>query len=97
MEKVKFGDSFAEIDDLANKVLSGEKVATSSLLIYHERGLKIKSTVGDYFSVLNSLDKEVAIVRIEKIEIIKFGNIVLIFGYFSCNGSVLSHKLIRAS
>lgn len=32
IEKIKFGSSLSEVDDLANKVLTGEKAATSSLL-----------------------------------------------------------------
>lgn len=97
MEKVKFGDSFAEIDDLANKVLLGEKVATSSLLIYYERGLKIKSVVGDYFSVLNSSDKSVAFVRIDKIQVVKFGDITEAFAIEEGDGSLENWMTIHQS
>ncbi|WP_101688477.1 ASCH domain-containing protein [Dysgonomonas massiliensis] len=79
MDKIKFGSTSNEIDDLANKVLREEKVATSSLLDYHLQGLKPASKVGDYFSIQNSSDKEVAIVRVEKIEVIKFGDITETF------------------
>lgn len=79
MEKVKFGSSPIEIDDLANKVLTGEKTATSSLLDYYLNRLKKVSNVGDYFSILNSSDKEIAIAMVEKVEIVKFGDITETF------------------
>lgn len=97
MEKVKFGGSFAEIDDLANKVLSGEKVATSSLLIYYERNSKIKSTVGDYFSVLNSSDESVAIVRIDEVQVVKFGDITEAFAMAEGDGSLENWMTIHQS
>lgn len=75
IEKIKFGSSLSEIDGLAYKVLVGEKVATSSLLDYYLIGLKKRSSINQYFSILNSFEKDVAIVRIEKIEIVKFGDI----------------------
>lgn len=95
MEKIKFGGSSVEIDDLANKVLIGEKKATSSLLDYYLQGLKRKSKVGDCFAVLNSLDKEVAIVRIEKIEIVKFGDITAIFAIEEGDGSLENWQAIH--
>lgn len=88
MDKIKFGSTSNEIDDLANKVLSGEKVATSSLLDYHLQGLKHASKVGDYFSILSSSDEEVAIVRVEKVEIVKIGDITETFAIEEGDGSL---------
>lgn len=88
MEKIKFGSSPIDIDNLANKVLTGEKTATSSLLDYYLKGLKSKSKTGDYFSVLNSLDKEVAVVRVEKVEIVRFGEIAETFAIEEGDGSL---------
>lgn len=88
MDKIKFGSTSNEIDDLANKVLREEKVATSSLLDYHLKGLKNKSKVGDHFSILDSYNKEVAIVRVEKVEIVKFGDITEIFAIEKGDGSL---------
>lgn len=68
--------------------MKGEKVATSSLLDYHLQGLKPASKVGDYFSIQNSSDKEVAIVRVEKIEVIKFGDITKTFAIEEGDGSL---------
>ena len=74
-QRIKFGKEKADIDELAQKVLSGEKIATSSLLDYYRLNLKTMSRVGDYASILDSKDAEVAIVRIEKIEIRKMKDI----------------------
>lgn len=75
IQKIKFGDKPKDIDDLANKVLSGEKTATSSLHDYYKLGLKEKSKLNDCISILDSSETEVAIVEIIKIEIVKFKDI----------------------
>jgi len=95
IEKMKFGSSPSEIDDLANKVLSGIKTSTSSLLDYYLIGRKKKSKVGDFFSVVNHLDEEVTIMRIEKIEIIKFGNITEDFALQEGDGSLANWLAIH--
>ncbi len=87
-QKIKFGSSPSEINDLANKVLTGEKIATSSLLDYYLINKKKRSEVGDLFSILNAEDKEVAIVRIEKIQTIKFGGINDIFAKEEGDGTL---------
>ena len=74
-EKIKFGNTKKEMDELANKVLTGKKTATSSLLDYYRKNLKKLSTINDYMAVLDSSDNQIAIVRIVKTEIVKFGNI----------------------
>jgi len=90
IEKIRFSGSPRDIDDLANKVLAGEKVATSSLSDYYLIGLKKPGKVGDYFSVLNSLGEEVAIVIIEKIEIRKFRDITESFAIEEGDGSLIN-------
>lgn len=70
--KIKFGSS---TDKLAKKVLTGEKIATSSLYEYYSMNLKEMIKEKEYISILDSQDKEVCIVKIDKIEIIEFQNI----------------------
>lgn len=74
-QQFKFGNTAKSIDELADKVLSGEKTATSSLFDYYSLKKKKLSKLGDYISILNSFDEEVAVVRIVKMEIIKFKDI----------------------
>lgn len=95
IDRIKFGSTSVEIDNLANKVLIGKKVATSSVLDYHLQGLKRKSKVEDCFSVLDSSEKEVAIVRIEKIEIVKFGDITENFAIEEGDGSLENWQAIH--
>lgn len=94
-EKIQFGSIPHEMDDLANKVLTGEKVATSSLLDYYLNGLKKQSKVGDLFSILNSAEEEVATVRVEKIETIKFGDITEKFAIEEGDGSLKNWQAIH--
>lgn len=95
IEKVKFGSSPHDIDDLAEKVLIGEKISTSSLLDYYHIGLKKPSIAGDYFSVLNSCEKEVAIVRIERVETIRFGDITEEFAIEEGDGNLENWQAIH--
>ncbi|MDR1202761.1 MAG: ASCH domain-containing protein [Tannerellaceae bacterium] len=95
IEKIQFGSSSYEIDSLANKVLIGEKVATSSLLDYYHNGLKKQSEVGNTFSILNSFGQEVTMVNIEKIEIIQFGNITEKFAIEEGDGCLKNWKAIH--
>ncbi len=83
------------MDNLANKVLNGEKTSTSSLLDYYLIGLKKQSKIGDHFSILNSFGEEVTIVSIEKIEVIKFGNITAKFAIEEGDGSLDNWKAIH--
>lgn len=57
MGKIKFSSLPDEIAYLAKKVLTGEKVVTSSLYDYYPSGLKKVSNVADYFSVVESSGK----------------------------------------
>jgi len=95
IEKIKFGGTSFEIDDLANKVLIGEKVATSSLLEYYLIGKKKRSKTGNLFSILDSADREVAVVRIEKIENVKFGDITEEFAKEEGDGSLDNWRTIH--
>ena len=87
-QRIKFGKEKEEIDELANKILSGEKTATSSLLEYYNAGLKKMSQIGDYAYIVDSADKEKAVVRIWKIEIRKFGSISETFAKEEGDGSL---------
>ena len=58
--KIQFGGN---TDELAGKVLSGEKIAISSLYAYCRMNLKEISKVGDY-AILDSSGDEVCVVRI---------------------------------
>ena len=97
IEKIKFGCSSSEVDDLANKVMMGKKVATSSLLDYYLIGKKKQSKVGDCFSILNSVDKEVVVVRVERIETVKFGDISEEFAKEEGDGSLENWRIIHES
>lgn len=95
IQKIKFGGTTFEMDDLADKVLTGEKVATSSLLEYYLSGKKKRSKTGDLFSVLNSTGKEVAVIKIEKIQIVKFGDITEEFAKEEGDGNLENWKSIH--
>lgn len=97
MDKIQFGSVPHEIDELAHKVLAGEKVATSSLLDYYLIGKKRRSKVGDVFSILNSINEEVAKVRIEKIEIKKIGDITEEFAIEEGDESLENWQAIHLS
>ena len=74
-QKIKFGNTKEDIDELAHKVFSRQKTATSSLLDYYRLNLKERSQLGDCIAVLDASDKEIVVVRITKIEIVKFQDI----------------------
>lgn len=85
---IKFGSTPADTDKLASKVITGEKTATSSIYDYHLMGLKQSANLGEHFSVLNSTDKEVAIIEIEKVDIVSFGDITEEFAIQEGDGSL---------
>lgn len=87
-QKIKFGNTEKSIDSLAQKVLSGQKTATSSLLDYYRSGLKEMSRVDDCVSVLDSSDKEVAIVRITRMQLMRFKDIPESFAIEEGDGSL---------
>lgn len=95
IEKIKFGSLPSEMDELASKVITGEKIATSSLLDLYLIGKKKRSKEGNLFSILNSADEEVAIVRIEKIQIVKFKDITEEFAKEEGDGSLDNWKAIH--
>lgn len=70
--KIQFGSA---TDELAEKVLTGEKTATSSLYDYYRMNLKEKIKENEYASVLDSHGREICIIQIKRIDIIEFQNI----------------------
>ena len=94
-QRIKFGNTDEDIDLLALKVLSGSKIATSSLLEYYRLGLKSLSTVDDYMAILDSSDNQVAVVRVVRIEIMKFGDIPESFAVEEGDGSLANWKMIH--
>lgn len=83
--KIQFG---GDTDGLAAMVLSGEKIATSSLYDYYRMNLKEMSNLGDCASILDSCGNEICIVRIEKIEIIQFKHITEAFAVAEGDGNL---------
>ena len=70
--KIQFG---TDSDELAKKVLTKEKIATSSLYDYYCMNLKDTIKENEYVSILDSQNREICIIQITKIEIIEFQNI----------------------
>lgn len=83
--KIQFGGN---TDKLAKQVLSGEKIATSSLYDYYRMNLKEMSQVNDYASILDSHGNKICIVRIERIEIVQFQNITETFAIEEGDGNL---------
>jgi len=71
----QFGTDKEQIDDLALKVLHGEKIATSSLYDCYLLNMKEMSRVGDFASVIDSTGKEICKVKINRIEVKEFKDI----------------------
>jgi len=94
-QQIKFGSTEKEINELAQKVLSGDKVATSSLLDYYRQGLKKISAVDDYMAVVDFSGNEVAIVRIIKTEIKRFGDITESFAIEEGDGNLSNWQAIH--
>ena len=88
IKTIQFGSTASEIDDLAHKVLTGEKTATSSLHDYHLLGLKKQCNVGDQFFIVDSTGNELATVEIVKIELRKFEDITEQFAVEEGDGSL---------
>ena len=70
--KIQFG---SDADELAKKVQTGEKIATSSLYDYYCMHLKEMIKENEYASILDSQGREVCIIQINRIKIIEFQNI----------------------
>lgn len=94
-QQIKFGSADEVIDELARKVLSGEKTATLSLLDYYKHGLKDSCTVDDYISILDSSDNQVAVARIVKSEIVRFEIITESFAIEEGDGSLANWIMIH--
>lgn len=82
---IQFG---GDTDDLAEKVLSGKKTATSSLYDYYRMHLKEMIKVGEYVSILDSQGNRKCMVRIERSEIIRFKNITEAFAIAEGDGNL---------
>lgn len=91
----QFGGDETETDDLALKILKGEKVATSSLYDYYLLGSKEMSRVGDLAAVLDGSGKEICMVRINRIEVINFCDITEQFACEEGDGSLNNWKKIH--
>lgn len=90
--KIQFG---GETNELATKVLSGEKTATSSLYDYYLMDLKEMSNPGEYASILDSGGNELCVVKIEKVEIIQFQNITERFAIEEGDGNLQNWQRIH--
>jgi len=95
MDKIQFGSTPQEMDELAHKVLTGEKVATSSLLDDYLTGKKKESRVGDIFLIMNAANEEIARVRIIKVETRKFGEITEEFAHEEGDGNLENWRAIH--
>lgn len=69
--KVKFGGTVEEQDYLAQLVLQGEKIATSSL---YEITLK-HTNVGEVWEIIDSKNRKIAMVEVTKVQQRKFKEI----------------------
>lgn len=90
--KIQFG---CDADELAKKVLLGKKTATSSLYDYHCNEYKDMIKVNEFASILDSHNKEICIIQITKIEIVKFKNISEEFSIEEGDGSLENWKKIH--
>lgn len=70
--KIQFG---SDADELAKKVQTGEKIATSSLYDYYCMNLKEMIKENEYASILDSHGREVCIIQINRIETTEFQNV----------------------
>ena len=83
--KIQFG---TDSDELAKKVLTKEKIATSSLYDYYCMNLKDTIKENEYVSILDSQNREICIIQITKIEIIEFQNITEEFAIAEGGGNL---------
>lgn len=83
--KIQFGTT---TDKLAKKVLTKEKIATSSLYDYYCMNLKETIKENEYASILDSHGREVCIIQINKIEIVEFQNITEEFAIAEGDGNL---------
>ncbi|MGY3779103.1 ASCH domain-containing protein [Isobaculum melis] len=94
-ELMTFGNTKEMADELAELVLAGEKIATSSLLeLYDYREAKI-SEVGDYALLLNGDSDAVAVVKVVRTTIQRFGDIDEQFAKEEGDGSLANWLAIH--
>ena len=91
--RIQFG---CDTDELADKVLSGEKTATSSLYDYSLMNQE-EIKVNECASILDSQGKEKCIVKIERIEIVDFQDITEEFAVNEGDGCLDNLSLIHIS
>lgn len=85
--RIQFGSA---ADELAEKVLKGEKIATSSLYDYYSANLKEMININEYASVLDSRGREICIIQIKRIEVIEFKNITEQFAIDEGDGNLVN-------
>ena len=90
--KIQFG---TDSDELAKKVLTKEKIATSSLYDYYCMNLKDTIKENEYVSILDSQNREICIIQITKIEIIEFQNITEEFAIAEGDGNLENWQKIH--
>lgn len=83
--RIQFGSA---ADELAEKVLTGEKIATSSLYDYYNINLKEKMNENEYAYILDSHGREICIIQIKRIEIIEFQNVTEQFAMDEGDGNL---------
>ena len=83
--KIQFG---SDPDGLAEKVAAGGKTATSSLYDFYRMNIKEMTKVGEYASVTGADGTEKCIVRIERTEVMRFGDITESFAIEEGDGSL---------
>ena len=69
---IQFGSA---ADELAKKVLTGDKIATSSLYDYYCMNLKEMIKENEYAFILDSYGRKICIIQIKRNEVVEFQNI----------------------
>lgn len=85
--KVKFGGTEKEQNELAKKVITGEKTATSSLMYLQEIGKVSQTSIGDIWIIEDGSGNPKAKVKVTKVEPISFGKITEEFALLEGDGS----------
>jgi uncharacterized protein YhfF len=93
--KVKFGGTLKEQNELAEKVLTGEKVATSSLYYLQVIGESTPTYVGDCWQIFNGTNKKYCEVKVRKVKNVRFGKISEEFAREEGDGSLKVWKEIH--
>lgn len=93
--KVKFGGTIKEQNELAEKVLTGEKVATSSLYYLQVIGESIPTYVGDCWQIFNGDNQKCCEVKVRQVKNVSFGKITEEFAQEEGDGSLKAWKEIH--